>query len=306
MTGRRWLRRLLSATLVLLAFGFIGAEIIRNADALRGFQWRIRPGLLLASTALLSAILFAGVGYWVLLLRCFSVRAPFVPLARAWFISQASKYIPGVVWQFVTLAQFGGGAGLDPRLAVTSLLVQMGFMVLSAAWVGAYLLPGAMAGELGGLFTALRWSLPLLVLAVHPRVIGAAVVLFGRVTRRPVTAWSGGWWDGVGLLLLAALLWVGYGAAFFLFLRSFVDLPLSALPAVTAMNALAFVVGYAAFFAPGGLGFKELALGSLLAALLPSSVAASLAIAARLWTMGAEALPALLLLFRRSAPSRLP
>lgn len=304
MTARRWPRRLLSTALVLAAFGFIGAEIARNADALRGFDWRIRPGLLLLSTALLSLILLAGVAYWSLLLRRFAASPPFVPLARAWFLSNASRYIPGgVVWQFMSLGHFGGGAGLEPRLAVTSLLVQMGFMLLSAGWLAAYLIPVSFAGDLEGVFLVVRWLLPLTLLALHPVVIRAAVRLFGKVTRKPITAWGGGWWDAVWLLLLAAVLWVGYGVAFYLFLLAFVDLPLSALPAVTAMNALAFMVGYAAFFAPGGLGFKELALGALLGGFLPSSVAVSLAVAARLWTIAAESLPALLLVFRRKARS---
>lgn len=303
MTRKAWARRLLSWALVAAAFAFLGAEIVRNAEALRDFEWRLRPGLLLLSLVALSAVLVAGVAYWALLLRHFGVRAPLWPLARAWFLSNASRYIPGVVWQFVSLAQFGGGAGLTPRLAVTSLLVQMGFMLLAAAGLGVYLLPEALAGRLSGVLEVTRWAVPLGVFAVHPKVIDTALSATGRLTRRPVTTWTGGWGDGLWLLLLAVGLWVGYGVAFFLFLRAFVDLPLSALPAVTAVNSLAFLAGYLAFFAPAGLGFKEAALVVLLGGLMPGSVAASLAVAARLWTIVAEGVPALLLLPRRARSS---
>jgi uncharacterized membrane protein YbhN (UPF0104 family) len=106
------------------------------------------------------------------------------------------------------------------------------------------------------------------------------------------------------MLALAGLAWAGTGTAFFLFLRSFVDVPLGLLPALTAMNALAFIAGYVAFFAPGGLGFREAALTLLLGSLMPPAVAASLAVAARLWAITAEVLPALaLLLSRRRRPA---
>jgi hypothetical protein len=137
-------------------------------------------------------------------------------------------------------------------------------------------------------------------------VIRSVLRLLSRISRRQVLDWRGSWLDGVVLLLFAVVTWTIYGVAFFLFLRAFVSLPASALPAAIAMNALAFVAGYVAFFAPGGLGFKEVALGLLLQAFVPEAVAASLAIAARLWTIAGEVLPTLLLIPRygkgRGAP----
>ncbi len=115
--------------------------------------------------------------------------------------------------------------------------------------------------------------------------------------------WRGRWRDGVALLALSIANWLLYGVAFHLFLAAFVPLPLSAFAAVTATNALAFVVGYLAVFAPGGLGFKEGAMALLLAGLVPPAVAASLAIASRLWTVAGEVVPALLL--ARRAPAGL-
>ncbi|HEX7238934.1 MAG TPA: lysylphosphatidylglycerol synthase domain-containing protein, partial [Longimicrobiaceae bacterium] len=259
---------------------------------LRSFRWEVRPWLLLLSVLLLSLVLLWGVVVWQLLLRRCGVRVPFRPLARAWFLANLSRYIPGVVWQFVSLAQLGPSVGLTPAVTVTSLLVQMGFLLLSAGALGVWLLPAPLAGPLGPFLVVLRWMAPLVVVAVHPRVIRAALKLFSRVTRRSVLDWTGSWTDGLLLLALSALSWCLYGAAFHLFLASFVALPLSALPAVTAMNALAFIVGYVVVVAPGGAGFKEGALALLLAGLVPGGVAAALAIVSRLWTIAGEVLPA--------------
>jgi len=304
MTDRATLRKIVAGVLVPAAFFFLGREIFRNLEQLRSFRWEIRPGLLALSVVALALVLVWGVVVWRVLLTRVGVEVPFRALARAWFLANLSRYIPGVVWQFVSLAQLGPSAGLAPATIVTSLLVQMGFLLHSAALVGVYLLPLPLAGKLAPVLPVLRWIMPLSLALVHPAVIRAALRLAGRVTRRPVLEWRTGWLGGVGLLALAAGSWVAYGAAFHLFLLSFVELPPSALPAVIAINAIAWIVGYVVFFAPGGLGFKEAALALLLAGFVPGAVAASLALAARLWTVAGEVLPALLLLRRGSVPTQ--
>ncbi|HEY0153181.1 MAG TPA: lysylphosphatidylglycerol synthase domain-containing protein [Longimicrobium sp.] len=300
MTISPKVRRWLAAALVLAAAAFIAYRIVTDLDKLRTFEWTLRPGLLVLSVLLLSAVLLWGVVVWRLVLRTCGLRVPFRALARAWFLSNLSRYIPGVVWQFLTLAQLGPAVGLTPAVTVMSLLVQMGFLLLSAAAVGVSLLPLELAGVLAPFLPVLRWMAPLTLLAVHPRVITAGLRVAGRVTKREMPRWEGSWLGGLGILLLSALSWCLYGGAFYLFLSAFVTLPLSALGAVTAMNALAFIVGYVVVIAPAGAGFKEGALALLLAGLVPSGVGAALAVAARLWTIVGEALPALVLAARKN------
>lgn len=297
------LRRLFTLALVAAAFYFLGRTIWLNAGQLRSFRWDVRPGLLVLSVLLLAAVLLWGVAVWRVLLRRFGAEVPFRALARAWFLANLSRYIPGVVWQFVSLAQLGPSAGLTPAATVTTLLVQMGFLLLSAGVLGVWLLPTEYAGEFVGVLVALRWASPLALALVHPAAIRGGLRLVERVTRKGVAEWRGSWAEGLGILLLSGVSWMLYGAAFFLCLAAFVPLPLSALPAVTAINALAFIVGYAVFFAPGGIGFKEAALALLLAGLVPSGVAATLAVVSRLWTIAGELLPALFLARRGATPA---
>ena len=290
------MRRLLSYLLIAAAFVFLAREILRNLDGLRDFEWHLRPWMLLLSLAALVAVLFLGVLYWGIVLRAFGVRVPLVALARTWFLANLSRYIPGVVWQFVSIAQLGAAAGMGAVLSITSLMVQMGFNLLAAGALGLLILPASALGEAYPLLAELRWLAPLALVAVHPIVIRTMVRWMARISRREAVDWEGTWVQGVALLLLAAVIWVVYGATFFLFLRAFVDLPVTVMPAVVAVHAVSFLVGYLAFFAPAGLGFKDAALTLLLAGMLPSSVAASLAVAARLWSIAGEVLPALVLL----------
>ena len=299
MKRRPWLRRLLTGSLVGAAFVFLGREIFRNAEQLRSFRWDFEPGLLLLSTVMLTAVLLWGVAVWQMVLGRFGVDVKLRSLARAWFLANLSRYIPGVVWQFVSLAQLGPSVGLSPTATITTLLVHVGFSLLAAGTLGVWLLPVGLAGDFAPFVRGLRWASPLVVGLVHPAVIRRGIFLMERVTRRASLNWRGSWLDGLRLLLVSAASWGLYGAAFFLFLRAFVPLTFSALPAVIAINALAFVVGYLVVIAPGGLGFKEGAIALLLAGLVPPAVAASLAIASRLWTITAEVIPAAFLARRQ-------
>ena len=292
MSRRPLPRRIFGAALVVAAFVFLGREILQNAGQLRSFRWEIKPVFLLLSVALLAAVLLWGVIVWQMVIRRFGVEVPLRPLARAWFLANLSRYIPGVVWQFVSLAQLGPSVGLTPAATITTLLVHVGFSLLAAGALGAWLLPIGFAGQFAPVLMAMRWMSPSVVLLVHPSVIRLGIGLMGRVTRRASLDWGGNWLDGLWLLAVSAASWGLYGVAFHLFLCSFVSLPLSALPAVVATNALAFVAGYLVVIAPGGLGFKEGAIALLLAGLVPPAVAASLAIASRLWTIAAEVVPA--------------
>jgi uncharacterized membrane protein YbhN (UPF0104 family) len=290
------LQRALSWLLIAAAFGFLGRSIYRHREQLRAFHWDVRPGLLALSVVALCLVLLVGVAVWQQVLARCGARVSFLPLARAWFVSNFSRYIPGVVWQFLSLAQLGSSVGLPGSAMVTSLLVHMVFLLLSAGMVGVWMLPLSVAGRLAGVLPVLRWIAPIGFALVHPRVIRAGVRAFAKVTRKGELDWRGGWGDGLLLLALGALQWMLYGGAFYLFLRSFVPLPTSALPAVIAINALSFIVGYVVVIAPGGLGFREAALTLLLGAFVPTGVAASLSLVSRLWTVAGEIIPGGILL----------
>ena len=299
---RRYLRHALAVLFIGAAFFFLGLTIAGNLEELRAFPWTVRPGMLLVSLLALVGAFLWGIYVWQVILRHFGAPAAYGPLARIWFVSNLGKYIPGKIWQLVGVAQMGTSSGLSPMLAVTSLLLQMVFAVVGGCAVIALFLPGD-APYGGTWLEILRWSLlPAALLLVHPRILSPALGIVRRITRQELAPWRGSWFDGVMLLLLSVISWVIYGAAFHLFLAALVPVPIELFGPLVAMNALAFLVGYAVFITPAGLGAKEGALAALLAIYLPVPVAASVAIVARLWTVAGEVVPALILLPFRPPP----
>ncbi|HEX7118729.1 MAG TPA: lysylphosphatidylglycerol synthase domain-containing protein [Longimicrobiales bacterium] len=282
------LRRAGRVALVALSFVFLGLLLVDHRAQLVAYPWQVRPLRLGASLLAFAAVLVASVGIWARTLRGFDVRVPFPVLARIWFLSNLGRYIPGKIWQFIGVAELSRAVGLSALTSLTSLLVYMGFTLVAAVFVGAYLLPAA--GSLGGLVVALRVAGPFLLLLLHPAVIRAASRWASRLTRRPLAEWRGSWLDGFVLFALCALEWIAMGAAFTLFIGSVAPVDAAVLPTATAAFALSFVAGYAVLL-PAGLGVKEGALALLLATVVPSGVAAAIAVAARVWTVLAELLP---------------
>lgn len=292
------LKRLAAAAFVVAAVVFLGRTILKNWRQLESFDWRLDPLLLAASVAAQVAVLAWGVFVWRLVMARFDgERLSFPALLRIWSLSNAARYIPGTVWQFLAAAQMAKERGVSRVLLLSSMLVHLGTVLLAATALSLLTIPWA---ELG---VGLEWvprtrpvALPAIALAVHPRPINAALGLVHRLARRDTVRWHGTWAYGLGVLLLQCVAWIVYGGAFWLFLRSVGPFPASAMVPAIGVNAASFVAGWVVFFAPGGLGVREAAMSRLLVPYVPVGVAAAVSVLSRLWTIASEIALALLAL----------
>lgn len=300
-TRRSWWRALAGVLLVAAAAVFLGMTVARNWRELAAFEWRVRWLELGASVLALTAVLAWGVVVWKQVLDRFEHRPVGLSvLMRIWFASNLARYIPGKIWQFVGAAELARAAGLSRVVVLTSMVVHIGFSLLSAAAVSAIALAAWDAVPLPGLPLALLAAASLFL--VHPAVINAGLGLVPRAFHDEVLQWNGSWADGLVLLGLSVFSWVLYGLAFALFVDAIIPIDGAALLPLTGVNALSFLAGYVVFLAPAGLGVKEGAMAALLRPFAPAGVAAVLAMVSRLWTIAAELLGAALVLALTRAP----
>jgi glycosyltransferase 2 family protein len=301
--GSRW-RSLLGALLVLAAAIFLGLTIARHWREVEAFDWQVRWAALATSVLALAAVLAWGVVVWKLVLDRFDhPPVPLRQLMRIWFLSNLARYVPGKIWQFVGAAELARLAGLSRAVILTSMVVHMGFSLLSAAVVSTLvLLPAGLPEGVPALGLGTLALLSLLL--VHPALLNRALRLVAGVLRRDVLRWRGRWRDGLLLLALSVVSWLLYGGAFALFFHAVVGAgPESVLP-LAGVNALSFLAGYAVFLAPAGLGAREGVMSLLLRPFAPVAIAAVVAVLSRLWTVAAELLGAgvVVLLTRRDTP----
>ena len=297
--GGRLLRTALSAAIVAATAVFLGLAIARNWAEIGAVDWQIRPLELAGSVLLLVLALAFGVVVWHRVVLRFEDEAHRVPLAvllRIWFLSNLARYIPGKIWQFVGAVQLGRRAGIAPAVLLTSLLILTGITLVSAAIVSLLALPAVLAEAGPAPVAILLAGAASGLLVVHPAALNFVLRRVPDRFHPGGLLWTGSWLDGIGLLVLFILAWVIFGLAFALFVDALIGIPLTAVPALIAANALAFLVGYLVLVTPGGLGAREAALALLLGPLGSLGLAAVLAVAFRLWLIVGELIGAAIFL----------
>ena len=275
---RKWIVALLKWSLTLAVLAFVGvraAQLWRQGSAQ---AVELCPGWLVASGGLYLLGWLPSVWFWRRLLARMGDRLTWPAVARAYYCGHLGKYVPGKALVPIIRGQLVAAAGGRFRIgalsAVYETLVMMAGGAAVAAGLLAFLLPAAPPAQPGPLRTfmrhptvqfllAERMLLPGLVLVGVAVSLPLAARLFSVLSRKfapvegrlpqPIDARL----IGEGLLMYAVG-WMFHGLSLYATLRGVgADVGLYDLPAWTATVALAATAGFAALFAPGGVGVRE-------------------------------------------------
>jgi glycosyltransferase 2 family protein len=190
---------------------------------------------------------------------------------RAYYISQFGKYVPGKVWVLVLRVGMLGNIGIS-RTAVGITATYEALTAMAAgAMVGVLLLPTLSSAQSGLNGFSMYWVAPIALMPI-------GLVGLNRFVNR-VNRWRKGH-DAPQLprvklhvvlfgLLLTSVGWFLMGVSLWCALRG---LGLDSYPLtwsnylhLTSINAIAYIIGFLAFFMPAGAGVREFALQTLLA-----------------------------------------
>jgi glycosyltransferase 2 family protein len=194
----------------------------------------------------------AGGFIWLSILRRLGVETQ-RRWAAVFFQAQLAKYIPGTLWQYAGRATLARAQGIPARAVGVSVPIELAALALGAA---------AMSPLLLGWWGALTVG----VLAI------AAAGVERLAARSPTVA------AGARAWLYYMCVWVPVGLGFWLTARALVVVPAHDLPVYVGAYAIAWLVGFVAVYAPGGLGVREAVLVALLRGRL--GIADALAVAA--------------------------
>jgi glycosyltransferase 2 family protein len=295
-----------------------GAAVVAACAALYGVIRVSGPTLRRAHAHLQWGVLLAASGVWLLsyaqLVQLWSSSLPWWnaslrteprPLTwfqamRVFFVSNLARYVPGAVWQFAGLAAMSAEVGASPVAASVAVLLQQvvllatGFVLLLS---GAPHLLGAWARTLDTASqVVLAVALTGVLVGVGPRALPIVRRWAERVIKRPVPLPAPPPRAFALYVVRAALGWVGYGLAFWIFGRAlFGDAAPDLWLAGTAYLS-SYLLGLIAVFAPGGIVVREGALIVQLSAAIGTDRAVVLAIASRLWLVSIEIVAAVAVL----------
>lgn len=298
----RVLRRM-QPIFMLLAIAFMALLLRSQWEELQSYTWRIDPRWLAISAGAIIAAWAVEIVIWRWLLRTVGNHLPFWPAARIWFLSAIVRYIPGNIWQPLSITILSERRGVKPEATLISVVLYQVITILAVAPIAAVYF--ALTGNWGILTDLLREAAPgLILLALTPvlvfvarpslliELVNWALHRMGR-TRLPI---------GLSRITLIALMaiaivdWLIWGTAFCALafgISEYIPSQLWTLaPHLIVIYPVAYAIGFISFLTPSGLGVREGALYLLLAPLVGGGGVTVLALAMRVWTMLGELIAA--------------
>ncbi len=292
---KNW-RRVAGWLLSLAILVFLARTLYSSWDQVNASGFRFNFNLPLLAISLVLLVIGRGfaVEAWRRILLALGDRVSFRFSFYAWFISNLARYVPGNVWQLAAMMVLVEREGVSKMHVLLSQAVYAAIALSVAALFGLTLLPIA-ADYL--LFAALLFVALIIFFALPPvfqlmvNVAARAMQLIRKNAKSetpkiPRTSFA----RGLIPPLCSSAMWTINGIAFYLFVRSMVDLAPQQLPTFAAMNAAAYFIGYVSFITPSGLGFREGALAFMLTPFFPAPVAVAIAFLTRLWSTVGEML----------------
>lgn len=258
------------------------------ATALRS----VEPGLVLLSLVL--GVVGAGLPavVWRDLLTAQGHRTAPAAAARAFFLAQLGKYVPGGIWSLVAQVDLARDLRVPARPAAVATLVTIALSILSALLVAVLTVPFA----LPDLAMDLWWAfalVPVLLVLLHPRVVEWWSSAVFRLVRRPAPALRLGWGFLGRSVLVLVVSWMCLGLQFGALVQGQVADGTTTWLLSCGAFALAWVAGFLVLVAPAGAGVREGALVLAFAGSLPGSAVLTLALLSRLVLTLADVLLAL-------------
>ena len=325
--SKPWLKRLTGLVITVAIFYWMLRPAARNWDQVRDRILTMSWGRFFLASAMFALFLFvfrATTWRWILL--GFGQRIPVSAATRIWSLSELARYLPGVIWQVLGRIYLVKPYGIRGSVCSTSQLLELAIFLLAnmllalgcLVWFGIKSFEGPARTWLFGAMAIV----PVLVFLLHPavlyRVINRAMAALGKP---PVT-------DRMGFRALAGLLvWCVAGLlwqslAIWFLVGEPLNLKLAKWWVVAGAYSLAWVAGFLAVWAPGGIGVRELVFMAAMQVALPAAVKqrfaadpaalvgflAFLSVLLRLWTIAGELMLTGIAYFAdyRRAPAAIP
>ncbi|NOT08328.1 MAG: flippase-like domain-containing protein [Gemmatimonadales bacterium] len=260
---------------------FVARSLYRQWGAIGAFDWRLRPGWLALSAALIWLDVVLLFELWRTLLRIVSgFSISFAKAYRVSMLANLGKYIPGKVWAVMGMAYLLRDEGVPVPAAMASSVLHQAFTIVPGAVFISLVLGAGVWGQLPAV--AIAVGLCVCAVILYPPLFTRLLNWGLRLLRRPPLAFVLSFPAALGLFGAYVVAWVLYGAAFWCMTVG-LGLPAGPFLPVTAAYGAAYLIGLLALFAPGGLGVREGILTLLLAPYLPAGLSPAVAVVSRLW-----------------------
>jgi hypothetical protein len=304
---RRWGKRILAIAITAAIFVYMFRQIVEHWDTVRPELEDLSAIRFALATAMFALFLGFRALSWRRILVGFGHRIPLAPITRIWSTSELARYLPGAIWQVVGRVFLLKPYGVRGSICSTSQILELATFLLANVIVASLCLLWYLAkmNPQARVWVIVAMALvPVLGLLLHPKVFyGMANRILTRLGKPPIVARLSGFaLSRLLFRLVLALLW--QNAAVFILLQPVLDLKIDHWWTVAGAYSLAWVAGFLAVWAPGGLGVRELVFMAAMQVVMPEEaridleqsqpVLLTLALILRLWATVGELIVAIL------------
>lgn len=274
--------------LVALIFAFLLFFVVRQAGKLPDFDWRFSPGWLALSVPCVAGFYALQGELWRLIVNALGAHIDPVPARSVWGKSLLARYVPTNALMVVGRVVMAEQLGVQKRATLASIVYELGMGVGTAVMVGAYFVIDLPRLSNQPARFAILALVPIIVAVLHPRVFRPlADFVLRKLGREPLPS-TLGFARVLGFAGLYLVAWALIGLGLFAFAAALHPFDLADLPYVAASYPVAFCVAVLTFVVPSGLGTRDAALATAIAAVAPATVATAVAVAFRILQTGIE------------------
>ena len=265
------LRKILYIAGLCVGSGLLLLQTAHGVQTLASSQLRLAiPGFL--GIALFLAILANGMQMWVwyLLARVFPVHITGSQVLQGYVISFLPRYIPGTVWGYLSRSEWMHREHQIPHQITNSMSVLEVIAVVIANLV-ALTLTSAINIDKGLYSFSLFFGILIifggwLIVRIIPRIkpmntLLSRVMNFNYISNISFRQW-------MSAIFILVFQWFIYGAITWLISRAlypaYIPTSINDILIFTSIYCAAWLAGFFLFIIPAGVGFRELALSSLL------------------------------------------
>lgn len=283
---------ILRLVIPLLAFGFLGSELYKLAQDVDTSNLSFRGELLACSFALLALVFIADAAGWNLILHSLNQRLPWQKAIYIWFYSSLSRYIPGIIWPYLSRIQMCSKQGISKTVTTASMILENALLASSSILLSSPLLLLYFELNLFKFFGVILSATALLVIIFCLIRNSNQIASINRYLL-PVRSFD--LKKLFPLALFYIIFWLVFGYCFLLMCESILTIDPDKRLLVAMVFPVSFAIGFIVSISPGGLGIREGVMYTLLLPLLGSPNAALIAVFSRIWLVTMEAFIAIVI-----------
>ncbi|GAB4315930.1 MAG: hypothetical protein Kow0074_03750 [Candidatus Zixiibacteriota bacterium] len=273
---------------ILVAFFFIGRSIWTSWETVSTYDWRFDFVWLGASAVLVWVSFFFFIWLWRFQLQTLTHRRlRFASAFRIWALSNMGKYMPGKVWAVAGMIYLLKREHFSSSHAISSSILHQAYSITASGLFVIGFLGTEILGSLPWVSLVIGAIVALIV--VYPPFFTRAVNFGLRLIKREPISITITPLQAIVVFFTYLLSWIVYGVSLWTMLRGLSPTDVG-LWEGSAIFVAAYLIGFLAVFAPGGLGVREGILTLLLSTHMDASLAGVVAVASRLWTSVVELL----------------